>query len=153
EGRATEAEEYFRKALPLNEDVARDFPTNPDVQGQLGMTLACLAGLLWSTDRKAEATDLYGLLRELRPDSVEAYNNLAWCLATCPDPDCRDVDKALSMAKKAVEFAPKQWAYLNTLGVAHYRAKNWREAIDALQKSMEQRKGGDPFDWFFLAMT
>ena len=41
----------------------------------------------------------------------------------------------------------------NTLGVALYRAGEWKEAVEALGKSMELSKGGDSFDWFFLAMT
>jgi hypothetical protein len=40
----------------------------------------------------------------------------------------------------------------NTLGVAHYRRGDWKVAIAALMKSMDLRKAGDSFDWFFLAM-
>jgi tetratricopeptide (TPR) repeat protein len=36
---------------------------------------------------------------------------------------------------------------------AHYSAGDWKAAIEALKKSMELRKGGDSFDWFFLAMA
>jgi len=39
------------------------------------------------------------------------------------------------------------------MGAAHYRAGNWKDSIDALQKSMELRAGGDSFDWFFVAMA
>jgi len=37
--------------------------------------------------------------------------------------------------------------------VVHYRAGNWKDAIAALEKSMELRKSGDSNDWFFLAMA
>ena len=37
--------------------------------------------------------------------------------------------------------------------MAHYRAGEWKAAIVALEKSMALRKGGDSFDWFFLAMA
>src|SRR5262249_42198406 len=57
------------------------------------------------------------------------------------------------LAKKAVERAPKEGAYHNTLGAAHYRAAAWNEAVAELEKSMELRKGGDSFDWYFLAMA
>ena len=37
--------------------------------------------------------------------------------------------------------------------MAYYRAGDWKAAIAALEKSMELNKGGDSFDWFFLAMA
>ena len=40
-----------------------------------------------------------------------------------------------------------------TLGVAQHRNGNWQGSIEAVQKSMELRQGGDSFDWFFLAMA
>src|SRR5262249_16339311 len=61
--------------------------------------------------------------------------------------------KAVALAKKAVELAPKEGNHWNTLGAAHYRAGNWKDAVAALEKSMQLRKGGDAFDFFFLAMA
>src|SRR5262249_10122375 len=52
----------------------------------------------------------------------------------------------------AVELHPLEGGHWNTLGAAHYRTRGWKAAIAALQKSMELGKGGDSFDWFFLAM-
>jgi tetratricopeptide (TPR) repeat protein len=54
---------------------------------------------------------------------------------------------------KAVELEPKQGISWNTLGVALYRAGDWKAAIEALNKSMELRNGGDSSDWFFLALA
>src|SRR5262249_29472502 len=61
--------------------------------------------------------------------------------------------RAVEFARKAVELAPKEGNCWNTLGAAQYRAGNWRDAIAALEKSMELQKGGDPHDWFVLAMA
>ncbi|MCH8047715.1 MAG: tetratricopeptide repeat protein [Planctomycetes bacterium] len=90
---------------------------------------------------------------ELKPDSAFARNSLAWFLATCPDPQFRDPKRAAEQAKKAVERAPKNGSYWNTLGIAQYRAGDWKAAIEALEKSMELGSGGNSFDWFFLAMA
>jgi len=90
---------------------------------------------------------------ELDPSSAVAHNNLAWLLATCPEAKLRDSLRAVEMAKKAIELAPLQGGHWNTLGVAQYRAGQWRAAIEALTKSMELRAGGDSFDSFFLAMA
>jgi Flp pilus assembly protein TadD len=63
-----------------------------------------------------------------------AHTNLAWLLATCPDLKLRDAKRAVELAKKAVELTPKEGNYWNTLGVAQYRASNWKDAIAALEE-------------------
>jgi tetratricopeptide (TPR) repeat protein/serine/threonine protein kinase len=90
---------------------------------------------------------------EVAGQSAMTTNNLAWLLATCPETKFRDAGKAVLLAKKAVEMAPKEGTFWNTLGAAYYRAGSWKEAVGALEQSMELRKGGDSFDWFFLAMA
>jgi Flp pilus assembly protein TadD len=84
---------------------------------------------------------------------VRAHNDLAWELATCAEPRLRDPLQAVTLAKRAVELAPKAGGYWNTLGVAHYRAGNCNEAIVTLRKSTELDKGGGSLGWFFLAMA
>jgi serine/threonine protein kinase/WD40 repeat protein/Tfp pilus assembly protein PilF len=80
-------------------------------------------------------------------------NKLAWALATGPAPT-RDPSRALDLARRAVELAPKSAIYLNTLGVAQYRAGQPTEAIATLEKSLAAGKGeSDAFDLFFLAMA
>src|SRR5205823_1316215 len=76
-----------------------------------------------------------------------------WLLVTCADRKQWKPAEAVEFAKKAIQLEPKAGTYWNTLGAAHYRAGNWKDAIAALQKSMDLRNGGDSFDWFFLAMA
>jgi Flp pilus assembly protein TadD len=90
---------------------------------------------------------------ELDANNALLRNNLAWFLATCPETKLRDASRAVALAQKAVALAPKAGMIWNTLGAAHYRAGNCKEALAALEKSMELRNGGNSFDWFFLAMT
>ena len=88
-------------------------------------------------------------------DTAGTRNELAWKLATHTDPRVQNrfAVRAVELAKEAAALEPNNWAIANTLGVAHYRAGDWKAAIAALEKSMELRKGGDSFDWFFLAMA
>ncbi len=52
-----------------------------------------------------------------------------------------------------MQLAPKAGNYWRTLGVAHYRAGDWKAAVVALDKSVELRGGVDASDRFFLAMA
>jgi len=100
-----------------------------------------------------EAIAAYRKAIELNPDEAQYYNHLAWILGTCPAAQFRDSKRAGELAQKAVELAPQEGAFWNTLGVAQYQGGDWKAAIAALEKSMQLRQGGDSNDWFFLAMA
>jgi tetratricopeptide (TPR) repeat protein len=89
----------------------------------------------------------------LSPQTLGWQNTLAWLLATCPDPLIRNPRRAVALARQAVAGAPGDEGAWNTLGVAHYRAGDWKAAVEALDKSVELRHGGDAYDWYFLAMA
>jgi tetratricopeptide (TPR) repeat protein len=95
----------------------------------------------------------YSKAIKLDPKFAATHNVLAWVLATCPSPNLRDPQRAVELAKKAVELTPSEGNYWNTLGTAHYHAGDWNAAVPALKKSMDLRKGGNSFDWFLLAMA
>jgi tetratricopeptide (TPR) repeat protein len=90
---------------------------------------------------------------ELDPNNARALNTLAWLFATCANPRFRDAGKAVRFAQKAVELAPANGSFWNTLGAAHYRAGEWKLAVEALNKSIGLRKVGNSYVWFFLAMA
>jgi serine/threonine-protein kinase len=137
--RQREAIIAFRKAIELK-------PRDAEAHSNLGIVLR-LSG------RLDEAIASFRKAIELKPDHAAPHGELAWLLATCSEPKLRDPDEAVRLAKKAVELAPKNPDNWRTLGVAHYRAGNGGAAVKALEKSMQLRKGGDSFDWFFLAMA
>jgi eukaryotic-like serine/threonine-protein kinase len=151
-----------QKALELHRQVldkrrARLGPDNPETLKSLyNVALMCskvgryaeaVAGLKDALARR-EAK-----LSPQHRDTVKNRNALAWLLANCPDPALRDSAQALRLAKEAVEQAPKMGDYPNTLGAAYYRVGGWQKAVGALNESMKLRQGGDPTDWFFLAMA
>jgi serine/threonine protein kinase/Flp pilus assembly protein TadD len=90
---------------------------------------------------------------ELQRNDPNTLNSLAWLLATANNLNHRAPQRAVELAKRAVELAPREANIWNTLGVAQYSAGQWQPAIDSLEKSMTLRKGGDASDWFFLAMA
>jgi tetratricopeptide (TPR) repeat protein len=99
-----------------------------------------------------QAAELFNEADKRVNGNGQLENQLAWGLVTNPKPELRVPARAVKLAKKAVELAPKAGYTWNTLGVAQYRAGDWQAAINALEKSMELRQGGDSGDWFFVAM-
>jgi serine/threonine protein kinase/WD40 repeat protein len=92
-------------------------------------------------------------LIQIAPSYASLYNNLAWLYLTGPE-KLRGFPRGLSLAKKAVELSSGEWFYLNTLGVAYYRVGQYEEAIETLERSL-QESGGEyaAYDLFFLAMS
>jgi serine/threonine protein kinase/tetratricopeptide (TPR) repeat protein len=88
------------------------------------------------------------------PNTLASVKNLTELLANCPDVKLRDPKRAVELAEKAVELAPRSaWSW-HVLGWARYRNGAWKDSIAALEKSIEVRKdGGDSWHWFFLAMA
>jgi tetratricopeptide (TPR) repeat protein len=133
------AAELAQKAAGLQPDQARPFQV--------------LGWVLSQQKKLDEAIAAYGKAIDIDPNYAPAHNDLAWLLSTCADAKLRDPAQAVVLAKKAVELDQKNRAYANTLGAAYYRTSDWNAAIASLEKSMELSKGGDSFDWFFLAMA
>ena len=93
----------------------------------------------------------YQLALILDPENVQAHNNLAWALVSVPDDPWFDPSQGFSLARKAVALEPNDWHFLNTLGVAAFRARDWETAAKVLQQSLFYTGGAH--DLFFMAMT
>jgi tetratricopeptide (TPR) repeat protein len=164
-GRPQDAEKAYRKILATFEKLTPQYASDPALRSALAEAHARLGALAASAKKWREAEGAYrravtlyqkligNVPGEARYRSALAgtYNNLAWLLATCDDLKSRDAKQAVELAKKAVALDPK--AGINTLGVAFYRAGDWKESIVAMKKSMELGQGGNSFDWFFHAMA
>jgi WD40 repeat protein/Tfp pilus assembly protein PilF len=97
-------------------------------------------------------------LRDLReavrgePDRALFCNALARFCVVAPEP-FRDARAAVPLAEKAVKLQPGAWAYVNTLGIAYYRAGRYADAVAALQKSLAGGAGeSDAANLYFLAL-
>ncbi len=96
----------------------------------------------------------FRLVTILAPDNAVAHNNLAWAMTSVPESTIPfEISRALDSARKATELVPKRWIYWNTLGVAAFRARDWKLAKEALETSIKLNNGGGAIDFFFLAMT
>jgi serine/threonine protein kinase/tetratricopeptide (TPR) repeat protein len=150
-----------RAAIKAQEKLSADFPKQPHYLRTLGEMhdwwgqVLCEMGETEAAGREfSQAVDCFG--RSLRRSRYFlTLNNLAWLRATCVHPRFRDINLAIELAREAVK-ASSGWCpdCLNTLGVAQYRAGHWQAAVDALTRSVRNRRdGGSSIDRFFMAMA
>ncbi|CAN5320849.1 hypothetical protein BH10PLA2_BH10PLA2_04370 [soil metagenome] len=100
-----------------------------------------------------QAIEQYRRDVEATPNDARACNNLAWVYLTAP-PALRDVKAALPLAENAVRLAAGSTTYLNTLGLAYYRAGRYREAVAILRPNFDKQDDQElGFDLYFLAMS
>ena len=167
-GRPEEAVGALQDALALRDWLAAGSP-DPDHFGDLAIAREGLGRALAEAGRTAEAIgerrialQVWEILAAEHPRNAgyrgrlaNALNDLAWLLATDPDPSPSDPARALSMAEEAARLSPDHDALWNTLGVARYRAGDWAGAIEALERSALSGPGGlgTAFDHYFLAMA
>ena len=79
-------------------------------------------------DARRDAMTIHRLMLILDPESAVACNNLAWSLSNNAGDPWFDPARGLVLARKAIELEPNTSVYLNTLGVAAYRARDLRTA-------------------------
>jgi serine/threonine protein kinase len=165
-GYAPTALQCHQQAIELAGQLVAAFPDSPWYRRELVRSHFSLGIVLRLTGRHAEAAQAFQqALDDYRrfsdtgddPDNrtqfASVHNEWAWMLATCPYLANRDPGRAVTLARKAVALEPELGGFWNTLGVACYRAGDWTEALSALTQSMDRRRGGDPADWYFLAMA
>jgi serine/threonine protein kinase len=159
-------EQGYRRILEFSENWAEQFPKVLGCRFLAGFWQKTLANHLSAVKRNPQAGDAYrqavshyGAALKLNPNHIASLNNLAWLLATCPDAQVRDATRSLKLAHRAVELQPRADHIWNTLGLAHYRAGDWRASILALEKSMQLAAGKiegarqESFQAFFLALA
>jgi tetratricopeptide (TPR) repeat protein len=155
QNRNAEAQKLYEEVIDIRErTLGRDHPSTL-------LSIKNLAVILMNQGQLAEARKLYleiidrnrERLGPDHPETLSSMANLAWTLVVSADPRLRDPARGIELAREVVEKAPKDGNNWNTLGVAYYRAGDWKKALVTLEKSAALRAGGDSFDWFFLAMT
>jgi tetratricopeptide (TPR) repeat protein len=134
--------------------------------GETRRNLDGLANCYAALGRYAEALrireQLLKVYQEAQRDDADGeegvlLNQLAWFLATCPDPKFRDPERAVRLAQQATSHKPPAnmdlGSYWHALGVAHYRAGNWKQTLEAFEKGRELKRIAAAWDWYFQAMA
>jgi len=165
QGKSDEARKLYEETLAIQTRILG--PEHPDTL----VSMNNLANLLREQGKLEEARKLHEqtlathkrVLGPEHPHTLASMNNLAtsctnraWSLTTCVNLKSRDPALALELAERAVELTPNSVHALQVLGWAQYRTGAWAVSIESLEKSMqlqEKPKGGDSFQWFWLAMA
>ena len=91
-----------------------------------------------SLGRRADAVRDYDHGLRLRPKDVGILNNLAWVLATAPEPEVRDGKRAVLLANEACKLTEfKQDYILSTLAAAYAETGDFPNALKWSDKAIE----------------
>jgi serine/threonine-protein kinase len=150
--RRQEVEAIRRRVIRHYEKLMSEFPENEHYRYQLAQSYLDLCTLLCALGRQSETDEPYRKAIALESESHALNNQLAWFLATSPEPRLQNPALAVRLAKKAVDARSQDANYWNTLGVAHYRVGDDKAAIAELETATSLR-GSNSFDLFFLAMA
>ncbi len=97
-----------------------------------------LAGLLCQQGNIEAALKHYRHGLSIDPNSIEALNDLAWILATHPNPAFRDVPQAIRLAEKACQLNGHQNANLmDTLSAAYAAADRFSDAHTIAKQALK----------------
>jgi serine/threonine protein kinase len=154
-------ERVYREVLELSEKLAAQSPTLVGHRFHAAYWHNALGGLLKATGRTPEAANAYRQATvhyraaiELNPNHVPSLKDLAWILSTAPDSQLRNPREAVLLAERAMRLMPTSSSTRSILGVARYRAGDYRAAIAGLRNWDESGHGGEPsLHAFLLAMA
>jgi eukaryotic-like serine/threonine-protein kinase len=144
QNRPAEAAQKYRESLDIMLKLhGQENPSAPP---------AWVIPALLEAGEKQQAANVCRVMLDSSSTNAIWFNNASWCLATTENPTNRDPALAVELAERAVQINPQgDW---NTVGVAYYRAGDFKKALADLRKSEQRASGEDnSYDTFFLAMT
>jgi tetratricopeptide (TPR) repeat protein len=110
-------------------DVTKAVEINPDDAAAFSNR-----GVFWNrkTDYDRAIADFTKAM-EINPRRPEAFAQLAWILATCPDDSYRNGARAVTLAQTAVQLAPEP-RFMATLAAAYAESGKFEDAINTQKK-------------------
>src|SRR5262249_5492809 len=132
----------FDEAVTQLKIVVRQKSDNADTHNNLGVALM-------RTGLNREARDQYLRALDLNPNYSGALNNLAWMLATCPDPSIRNGPAAVIVAQKANQVSDgENLVIVRTLAAAYAENRQFTEAIKTAAQALRMAADKNDEAWF-----
>jgi tetratricopeptide (TPR) repeat protein len=124
-------QDQLNKTAQKYEQILKSRPNDPDAHNAIGEVF------LWQGKYEESITHFSEAIR-LKADWASPMNNLAFLLATHPDRDIRDVDKAVSLAEQAADLTNHENVeVLDTLAAAYASAGQFDKAVINAQKALD----------------
>lgn len=152
-GNRVGAIDRMRSSEQLLKALRIEHPEVPMYREEWAIAVSTLGEMHELVQKPAEAMAIYEAALAEYPDSLVLCTEVARFLGTYSDPQVRKPEEALRLARHATELAPRDGGAWSVLGIACYRTAQWQAAVEALQKSVQLRDGGEAWDWFYLAMA
>lgn len=113
-----------------------DFELQKLVEGgyQTPEVLCALAYTAWVEGKQEDSIALYEQVLEMKSDCSSALNGLGYVLA-CMD---KDLTKALSFCKRAVDKCPDSAAFLDSLGWVYFKLGLLKEAKTYIKRARDK---------------
>jgi len=129
--RFAEAVAHFQRALDV-------YPDHADAQRNLALALTHWEDIPVARDA-TQGPD------GGNPNEIAMLNDIAWVMATHPDPSIRNGRRAVALAEQAVTASRgRQARPLATLAAAYAETGRFREAVDTANKALNLAKENDP---------
>ncbi|MGA2324642.1 MAG: tetratricopeptide repeat protein [Sedimentisphaerales bacterium] len=126
-GKNIEAIKYLNEALRISSNDAGLYEKLGNAYAQSG--------------RYEQAIQNWTKTAELKPDSANVLNNLAWLLATVNNTFVQDANKAIELAHHACELTDyNEPSYMDTLAVAYAAAGRFEDAVMTAQQAVDTAK-------------
>lgn len=127
----------FEEAAAQFEICLASHPRFNDARVMLGQVLA-------AQGKYAEALRHFRTACEMEPRNLQAVNNLAWLLATCPQDATRNGGQAVQLAAAACQLTSYQDPLLlNTLAAAYAEVGQWPAAVATASQALDLAKPRD----------
>jgi tetratricopeptide (TPR) repeat protein len=107
------------------------------IDPQFALAHSNLGNALLHLGRPEEALAHYQAAIDVQPTNAYFLNNLAWVLATCPQPSSRNGARAVELAQQAEQLSSgKDGLILGTLAAAYAEVGQFPNAVAAAQRAL-----------------
>lgn len=133
---------YYSEDLPLKETITDDTPLksmNYETLMRLSSIYSVLGDTYYNAGQLEDAYTAYDNALLFNPENPLTLNNYAYFLSE----NNGDLERAETMARKAVELSPDNETYLDTMAWVLFKKKEYKEALEFQEKaiSMAEEKG------------